>query len=332
MVCAVRHDTLLRMKRLALTGSSGYLGRTFIEHLRRQAGAVEILGLDIRAAAPGVGAPHRFAELDILSPHLAGTLRDFQPDTVVHAAFVLAPMRDRHEMRRINVEGTRALLAAAADFGAERVMLVSSATAYGAWPDNPVPIDESRSLRPARFQYAADKVAIEGLAEEFARSHPQIAVSRVRPAIIGGAGMDNYLHRLLFGASTLVLLDGHDTPLQFVHEEDVAAAMLAILSAGARGAFNIAPPDWTLISEVAAATDRGTVCLPFWLARLMQGCGWAMRLPGYEFPAAFLDFARYPWVVAPRRLQDELGYVFRYTSRETVRETVRARQLVAKEA
>lgn len=320
------------MRRLALTGSSGYLGRKFIEHLRQRSGEVEILGLDIRPPAPGAARPHRFAELDILGPGIGEALRDFQPDTVVHAAFVLAPLRDQRKMRRINVEGCGDLLAAAAKCGAERVMLVSSATAYGAWPDNPVPIEESWQLRPAKFQYAADKVAIEGLAEEFARLHPAIAVSRVRPAIIGGADMDNYLYRFIFGLSTLVLIDGHDTPLQFVHEEDVAAAMLAILSANARGAFNIGPPDWSPISEIAADTHRGTVCLPFWLVRMIQGFGWTVRLPGYEFPADFLDFARYPWAVAPRRLQHELGYVFRHTSRETLQEIIRSRQPRVKEA
>jgi UDP-glucose 4-epimerase len=320
------------MKRLAITGSSGYLGSKFVEHLRQRRGEVEILGLDIRAPALGAAHPHRFVELDISSPGLGEALRDFQPDTVVHAAFVLAPMRDRQKMRRINVAGCGDLLAAAAKCGAERVMLVSSATAYGAWPDNPVPIEESWRLRPAKFQYAADKVASESLAGEFARQHPAIAVSRVRPAIIGGAGMDNCLYRFIFGPSTLVLIDGYDTPLQFVHEDDVAAAMLAILMANARGAFNIGPPDWTLVSEIAAATRRRTVRLPFWLVRIMQGFGWAARLPGYEFPAEFLDFARYPWVVAPRRLQQELGYEFRYTSRETLREIVRSRQSPAKVA
>lgn len=320
------------MKRLAITGSSGYLGTKFVEYLRRRRSDVEILGLDVRAPAPDAARPHRFAEVDILGPGLAEALRDFRPDTVVHAAFVLAPMRDRRKMRRINVEGSSALLKAAATCAAERVMLVSSATAYGAWPDNPVPIEESWRLRPAKFQYAADKVAIEGLAEEFATRHPAIAVTRVRPAIIGGASMDNYLYRLIFGMSTLVLIDGYDTPLQFVHEEDVAAAMLAILAADARGAFNIGPPDWSPISEIAADTRRSTVRLPFWLVRMVQGLGWAARLPGYEFPAEFLDFARYPWAVAPRRLQQELGYAFRYTSRETLREIIRSREFRVKHA
>jgi len=315
------------MKRLAITGSSGYLGRKFVEHLRRHRPDVEILGVDVRSPATAKALPDRFVELDILDSSLAELLRDFQPDTVVHAAFLLAPLRDRRKMRRVNVDGCRNVLDAAGTCGAERVMLVSSATAYGAWPDNPIPIDEALPLRPAKFQYAADKFEIESYAEEFAGLHPAIAVSRVRPAIIGGAGMDNYLSRFIFGQPVLVLIDGHDTPLQFVHEQDVAAAMLAILSAGARGAFNIGPPDWNRISEIAGETRRRTLRLPFWLVRLVHGLGWTLRLPTHEAPADFLEFARYPWAVRARRLERELGFRFRYTSLETLREIVRSRQL-----
>jgi UDP-glucose 4-epimerase len=311
------------MKRVAVTGSSGYLGRKFLGHLRQRQDAVEILGIDVRPPASVAAAPDRFVAIDMLSSDLTGPLRDFQPDTIVHAAFVLAPIRDREKMRRINVDGCRNVLAAAN--GVERFMLVSSATAYGAWPDNPVPMDETQPLRASSFQYAADKVEIECLAREFAERHPAIAVSCVRPAIIGGAGMDNYLYRFIFNQMPVVLLDGFDTPVQLVNEDDVVAAMSAILAAGARGAFNVGPPDGCLASEIAAATRRRILRLPFGLMKFIHGLAWAARVPGHESPAEFLDFARYPWVVAPRRLEQELGFRFRYTSRETLLETIRFR-------
>ena len=312
------------MKRIAVTGSSGYLGRKFLEHLQRGHGAVETLGIDIRSPGSATASPERFVHLDILSPELAGILRDFQPDTIVHAAFVLAPIRDRQRMRQINVDGCRNVLAAASGVG--RMMLVSSATVYGAWPDNPVPMDETQPLRVSAYQYAADKVEIENLAEQFAEQHPGVAVSYVRPAIIGGEGMDNFLYRFIFDQPLVVLLDGYDTPVQFVHEDDVAAAMLAILTADARGAFNIAPPNWCQASEIAAETRRRLVRLPFRLMKIIHGLGWAARLPGHESPAEFLEFARFPWVVAPRRLEQELAFRFRYTSRETLLATIRSRQ------
>jgi len=115
------------MKRLAIAGSSGYLCRNIIEHERQRRGDVEILGLDIRPPASAEALPHRFVEFDILDPRLADALRSFRPDTVIHAAFVLAPIRDRRKMRRVNVDRCCNVLEGAANCGAGRVMLVSSA-------------------------------------------------------------------------------------------------------------------------------------------------------------------------------------------------------------
>ena len=153
-----------------------------------------------------------------------------------------------------------------------------------------------------------------------------INVSWVRPAIIGGPSMDNYLHRFIFGMPFLARLDGVDTPLQFVHEDDVVGAIDAILTANGRGAYNVGPPTWTLLSQVAHETQRRAIWLPFWLARFVAGLAWKSRIWIHETPAGFLYFARYPWVVEPSRLLDEIGYEFRFTSTETVREIFRHQQ------
>ena len=63
-------------------------------------------------------------------------------DSVIHAAFVFQPMRDLKKMSDINLGGTENILRAVEQAAPARFLLVSSATAYGAWPDNPVPIPE----------------------------------------------------------------------------------------------------------------------------------------------------------------------------------------------
>jgi UDP-glucose 4-epimerase len=230
-------------------------------------------------------------------------------------------------MREINVEGSRNLLRAASVVRPRRLLLVSSATAYGAWPDNPVPLDESAPLRARHeFRYAADKVEVEQLLRSFAVEHAEIAVSCVRPTLIGGPRMDNYLRRFIFGMPFLVRIDGCDTPLQFVHEEDVAAAIYEILHADGRGAYNLAPPDWLTISDIAEATDRRVFNLPFWLVYAAHWLAWTSRLPIHESPASFLYFVRYPWVAAPQRLTRELGYQFQFSSRDTLREIIQHRR------
>ena len=309
------------MKRLAITGSSGYLGSKLVEYFRQRDSGIRILGVDLRE--PTRVAPDQFLRLDILSSELGAALVGFAPDTIIHGAFAFQPMRDERRMREINVEGSRNVLRAAGQSRPRRLLVVSSATAYGAWPDNPVPLDESAPLRARHeFRYAADKTELEQLVQSFAAEHAEIAVSCVRPALVGGPQMDNYLSRFIFGMPFLVRIDGCDTPLQFVHEADVAAAIHAILCANGRGAYNLAPPDWSTISEIAQATNRRVFSLPFWLVYATHWLAWTSRLPIHESPASFLYFVRYPWVVAPHRLTRELGYKFQFSSRDTLREII----------
>src|SRR5947208_2428404 len=47
-----------------------------------------------------------------------------------------------------DVDETAALLDAAGAVGVRHVVVLSSAAAYGAWPDNPIPLTEDAILRP----------------------------------------------------------------------------------------------------------------------------------------------------------------------------------------
>lgn len=311
------------MQRLAITGSSGYLGRKLVPYFRDRGATV--LGIDLHDP-PQDAAADQFVRADIRDENLVETINEFAPDTIIHAAFVFQPMRDTQRMSDINIGGTENILRAVERVGPERFLLVSSATAFGAWPDNPVPIPEDWPLRArTEYQYAADKTAVEERIAEFAERHSEVCVSWIRPAIIGGPNMENYLSRFIFGMPFLVKLDGFDNPLQFIHEDDVVAATAAILEAGGRGAYNVAPPNWTLTTEIAAESNRRVFSLPFWLAWSAAWLAWTVHLWIHESPASFLYFGRYPWVIAPDRLLDEVGYEFQYTSTETVREILRHR-------
>jgi UDP-glucose 4-epimerase len=283
-----------------------------------------VLGVDVKP--PTSTAPDEFFSCDVCDPRIGERLMAFAPDTVIHSAFAFQPLRDERRMKEINQGGTRNVLAAVARIAPARFLTVSSATAFGAWPDNPVPIDDSWPLRArTEFRYAADKTAVEEELSQFAANHPEIAVSWVRPAIIGGPGLDNYLSRFIFGLPFLVAIDGADTPLQFVHETDVTAAIGQVLAASARGGFNLGPPDWTCISEIARESRRWMVRLPYWLVAMLHELAWRIRVPIHESPASFLYFARYPWVVAPTRLQNELGYQFQFSCLDTLRAILQSR-------
>lgn len=305
------------MRRIAITGSSGYVGGCLLRHLRERYPDAEILGLDV--VAPRDPAGHEFLKLDMRNAAFADALRKFAPDTLIHMAFVVPPMHNEARMHDINLCGSRNVLAAAADIRPERLMICSSATALGARADNPVPMDDHRPIRAdIDFRYAADKVELETITAAYAAAHPESRVSWVRPCVVAGPHCDNYLSRLLLECPIVAKLDGVDSPLQLVHEDDVSAACRLILERGGTGPFNICPVDALPLSAIAERTKRWQVSLNFRLAKFLAGVGWWSYFPLHEYPPNFLDFVRYPWVAAPNRLRDEIGFTLQYTTDSTL--------------
>lgn len=320
------------IERIAITGSSGYCGRYFISQVRRQAPGVQILGLDVAPAH--TERPDEFQQLDTRDPAVYEALQKFAPDTVVHMAFIVNATRSDAFMRDVNVNGSRNVFSAVRKLQPQRFLYYSSMSAYGAWPDNPVPMEENWQLRPRLdFRYGADKTELESDIQQLAAAHPEIAVSWVRPSMILGQGVGNYISNYVLKSLFILLPDGSDAWTQFVHEEDLARATWEILRQNGTGPYNVCPDDWLKWSDIAKIRGKRAVKLPLWLTR------WAMRfyrgcrlpdtlLPGMASPLGLLNYLRHPWVGTPRRLQEELGFQFKYSSRATVEQAWEAIQSI----
>jgi len=140
-----------------VTGGTGFVGSHLIETLRRRGDDVTAL---IRSPARAAGLSRlgvRLVEGDL---HAHSALREAAEgtDVVYHVAGLVAA-RDDAEFRRANVEGTANLLAAAADSGAPRFVLVSSMAAGG--PSNrDAPLSGAEAPRPVTG-YGRSKLAGE---------------------------------------------------------------------------------------------------------------------------------------------------------------------------
>ena len=295
------------LDRIAITGSSGTYGRAIIREIRRTLPHARMLGLDRRPVT--CSETDLFWQGDIRSPEMAAVIGDFRPDTVIHLAYAVQPGRDLRAMESINVDGTRTVLAAAAACNAARLLVASSGTVYGAWPDNPPVCDERTPIRPrSDYYYSHHKGIVERDVSEFAASHPEMVVSWTRPAIICGPGVRNFLTDIFLTMPCMVLPDGRDTPLQFVHEDDVARGTLAILTSGGRGPFNIAPEDSLTQRQLADAMGIPAIPLPFFAVNAIARLWWMLRLPWIATPPGLAHYLRHPWVMTSRRLTDECGF------------------------
>jgi len=318
----------MEKKKVFITGMSGYIGGRLCRELEHTPWCERFYGMDVKPPLAKYDKGE-FRKLDINSPELIKWATEIKPDIFIHLAFIVDPIPEEEFMRHVNVDGTRNALAAAAESGARQVLVASSGTAYGAWPDNPPALRETDPIRSnPKFRYSADKGEVETLCQEFMKAHPEAVLSIIRPCVVYGPLVNNYLSDLITGLPLVVALREYDPALQFIHEDDVVGAILMILEKEGRGAYNFAPPDTMTMREVIALSGKRVLYLPDQIARSLIGLSWFLQLPILLVPPAFLDFIRYSWVLDSRRLREELGYTFRYSTRETVEILLRAKRVL----
>jgi len=178
---------------------------------------------------------------------------------------------------------------------------MSSATVYGAWPSNPVPITEAAPVRPnPELAYAVQKAEIERLCQVFAAGHPDTTVTVLRPAVMVGGGEESWLARSL--RATSGLRSGVDAaPLQLVHVDDLASAVDLVRRVRLDGPCNVAADGWLDAPAVRAlAGGPPRLPLPAPAARALASVTWRLRLG--QTPPGLVAYTAAPWAVANDRI------------------------------
>jgi UDP-glucose 4-epimerase len=304
------------MPTFAVTGSSGYIGTRTIRWLLDADPANRVIGFDVRP--PRLEDPRlEHHALDVRDPRLASTLAGREVAALLHFAFIVDPLYDEREMTDIDVRGTRNVLDAVVAAKIGYLLATSSTTAYGALPDNPVPLREEHPTRAApAFVYAHDKKVMDEMLRDFAAAHPEVGVCVVRPCIVLGPTVSNYIASNLVTQPVGALLDGRDVPFQFIHEDDLARLIATCVERRATGAFNAVGAGEMTTREAARRQGKRAIAVP---SRVASGVLWLVRrlkLLPYSMPPGILDFYRFPWVASGDRARRELGFEPRHSTSE----------------
>ncbi|HYU59230.1 MAG TPA: NAD-dependent epimerase/dehydratase family protein [Solirubrobacterales bacterium] len=314
--------------RYVITGGSGYIGGRLTELLVKRDETERVVNVDVRA--PAVPWPKtEFVSGDVRDrARIRELLEREQPDALIHLAFLLNPIRDEGRMYDIDVNGTLSVLWAASDAGVEHVLVTSSASAYGAWPDNPVPIAEDHPVRgQPDFSYARDKAEADRLCQLWAADHPDRVMTIVRPTIVFGPNVDNYISRS-WEISFMPIMDGVEAELQLVHEDDVVSALTSLLDEKAAGAFNLTADGTMTWRESAELVGLKTREMSFKTVYRIYSWAWKLHAPNVESPAGNLHFLHHPWIVSNEKLKATTGWEPQYDTRQTFELTMRAKGLM----
>ncbi|MFZ0799138.1 MAG: NAD-dependent epimerase/dehydratase family protein, partial [Terriglobales bacterium] len=285
---------------IIVTGVSGNLGQRLLLQLVDH---YKVVGIDV--TPPTQSPVDRFVPLDLgaeeSTRELLLLLRELQPASVVHLAFVIDPQRsgvlDVDRMWRINVAGTARVMEAIAEANRNpettirQFIFPSSVSAYGS--DLPAPVTEESPLDAHTLPYAIHKKESDLVVQQRAASLRGCSVFILRPHIFAGATVENYLMgsfrgtpngkgpratRMRQSAKRLpcMLPFGQkylDNRIQFVHVDDMARLIAWILRRE--------PETQRLtILNVAGRGDPLTFaqCIEMAHARLRRVPGqWAMR-------------------------------------------------------
>jgi UDP-glucose 4-epimerase len=226
--------------RVVVTGGAGFIGSALCRRLLSR--QVEVVVYDSLSAGPRVRAnAARLQELGAVV--VQGDIRDADSlrsvlragDGLVHLAAIASvpvSVADPETCHSVNVRGTECVLAEAERAGARRVVFAGTAAVYGSHPRLP-----SAETDPVE---AASPYASSKLAGEAAMAEAQVETASLRLFNVYGPGQDphssysgvitRWVDGLLRDGGVQLFGDGSQTR-DFVHVEDIAAALHAALAA-----------------------------------------------------------------------------------------------------
>jgi dihydroflavonol-4-reductase len=262
-----------------VTGGTGFVGANVVRELLREGAQVRVLARPRGDRRAIDGLKIDVCEGDLVDPSsLRSAVQGVR--TVYHvAADYRLWARHPDELHRVNVEGTRALLQAAADAGARRVVYTSTVGALGI-PTDGTPGTETTPVTLADMvgPYKASKFLAEQVALGFAlKGLPLVIVNPsapigpwdVKPTPTGKMIVD-FLQGKMFATV--------DTGLNLVHVRDVARGHLLAAEHGRVGEKYILGNTNLTLAQIGALLAGLTggraprVRIPYAVAWLAAGC------------------------------------------------------------
>jgi nucleoside-diphosphate-sugar epimerase len=241
--------------RVLVTGAGGFVGSNLVrEMIRDGAEVIALCHEENPRRLQDVKVERRVA--DVLGPEIADVVHAIAPDACAHLAWFISP--GTHPTSTKNVEHVAAsmrLLEALDAAGCARTLITGTC-----WEQDPSRgvLDENTAALPQNF-YAACKHALHVMAASFQKMKRRgFAWARLfntyGPWEYAGPLVPDVVSNLLAGKPCALTSGAQER--DYLHIEDVASALWAILKSGADGDFNVGSSQPVRVAEVAEAIGR----------------------------------------------------------------------------
>ena len=316
---------------VALTGADSFIGRKLIKRLESDPAYQKIVALDVRLPDVQMGNKTQYFKVDLTETtsdqEIAEILTREGADTVVHLAFLASPTHNQSWAHELESVGTMHVLNACAECFIKKIITWSHTCVYGAYSSNPSFLTESHPLKgDARSRFIRDKVEVEEQIKKYRERNPRTTITVLRTCSILGPTVKNYVSRY-FSRRLTPMLMGFDPLMQFVHEDDVIDAFKLALDRNFSNDYNIVGDGVMHLSTILKIAGRIPIPVPRQLAFPLANFLWTAQIT--EAPPHFLNFLRFQWIADGRRAREEMRFVPRYSTQETIYSFLRSKQLGA---
>ncbi|MCP2260664.1 Nucleoside-diphosphate-sugar epimerase [Streptoalloteichus tenebrarius] len=318
--------------RVAVVGASGNIGTAF---LRWVAAERDVTVVGVSRRKPPLPPPREveWCTADVADPAGAAALRRAfaGADAVVNLAWASGPGHDEDLARRTNVDGAERVATAAVEAGVPHLVALSSIGAYSPAPKDRRTSEDWPTDGVGSSPYSRQKAAVERIMDRVEHAHPDLLVTRVRPALVlprpgtgetrrdAGPTPPPQVFRLARRRLPVLPLPSR-LVLQFVHADDVADAVLRILRRRVPGAFNLAAEPALPPRRLADLLGARHAPVPLSAARAAAWVRWTLRArpssPGWVDLAAAIP------LLSTERARAELGWRPGRSAEEAVTEAL----------
>jgi UDP-glucose 4-epimerase len=314
--------------RVLITGLSTYWGGRVAQAIENRSDVTAVIGVDTHD--PRVPLERtEFVRTDSSHSILARIVQATQVDTIVHTHLVVDSTRvSGRALHETNVIGTMNLLAAAgaADSPVRKVVLKSSGLVYGANQGDPFFFREDMTRSTAaRTNVERSLLEVESFVRDFADDNPHVDVTLLRFANVLGDDIDTPFSVAL-RRPVVPEIFGFDPRIQFVHEDDVVAALMYATTNEVPGIYNVAGDGNMPWSEVCAMVGKRRVALPFFFTGTAAEAARIVRL--WDLPSEATQLLRYGRSIDNTRYK-RAGFRYEYTTAGSVEAFARGMRLAA---
>jgi UDP-glucose 4-epimerase len=321
----------MESKRILVTGLSTFWGGRLAQAIERDPAVECVIG--VSAEDPTCELERtEFVRVGTHHALLRRIVEAAEIDTVIDTRLVVdsltASPRAAHEANAI---GTMNILTACGgpDSPVRKVVFKSSAHYYGCERDDPAFFTEDMQRPHApRTRLEADIVEAERAVEGFTKRNRDVTVTVLRFANTLGPDLRTS-HTALFDLPVVPAILGFDPRYQFIHEDDLVAALRHVVTNDLPGIYNAAADGVLVLSEIGSLLGKPLApLLPPWGTGLTAA---ALRTLGVRVPDEVLQQLRYGRALDNRKLK-ATGFRFARTTRETLTayaEALRIKPLLA---